>query len=77
MLPTAGGVRLLFDTLRLREDIEGLQRKGVIIYIGVIVSAFASAKNYTPGAASCRILQHGLLRKLLRVWLGDIQPMVV
>lgn len=60
----AGGVRLSFDTLRLREDLEGLQRKRVIC-IGVIISAFASVTNYTPGAAVCQIVQHGLVQALL------------
>lgn len=30
MLQIAGGVLLSFDTLRLREDLEGLQGKGLI-----------------------------------------------
>lgn len=44
-----------FDNLGLRDDLEGLQRKAVI-YNGVIISAFASATKYTPGAASCQNL---------------------
>ena len=63
-------MRLSIETLRLGEDLEGLQQKGVIC-IGVIIFAFASATNYTPGAAVCQIVQHGLVQALLCMWLED------